>query len=471
MSVAATSELSGHDAAYVYWGSTPTIATVVSCIAVASDDGRPLVMTRADVHDWIRPRLAISDLFTSRLRRLPGDIGMPYWERTEIDLDHHVTLHEPGRTWPETRSLLASIADAPTDFDRPLWSLDVIPEVVGHPDQPDPVTVMAIGFHHASIDGMSMSAVISALSMAEPPAAPVHRLIGDVSVAHRRRVMTGLLRVPGAWLRLLGATPRVIRDQRRAARAGTVLRHVPRTRFNTGFTGPRETDAVRFPLADVQVMKASVPGATVNTTMLSIIGEAVSEYLDRHGEPCDTLSALVPKSLRGPGAENSTAGANQFVPMFIDLAVGERDLSTRLALIGADSDREKARVAREAQHSPVGLLHYAPSMLLRWLGRRSDRQIAAPAAVFAHIIVSNVYNPNSARSMMGHPIVGGFGIQPLTGLSTLAHAVVTRGDVVAMSITTDGAVMPDLARYCDLLRASFARHRAALVETEHEQAG
>jgi diacylglycerol O-acyltransferase len=337
-------ELSAHDAAYIYFTGAATESTVLSCMVIAATDGRPLAVTADDVRDYITPRLKASDMFGARLVRLPGDIGTPYWTRhAHLDLDDHITVHNPGMTWSSAQKMLSSIADAPVLIDRPLWSLDVLPDIVDHPDSSGVVTVVAVRLHHAAIDGMSMAAVMSAICSEKIPTETIHRLLPARERSWISHLVRAGVRLPLTWIRFLVALGQTVFSRPRAH--SVALKHWPATRFNTGFTGPRATTMYEMKLDEVRAMKRRVPGATVNTVLLSVIGDAATRYLAEHDERPQTLSALAPMSTRAidNGREAPTSGSNQFTPLVIDLSVNEPDPVRRLRLITESSNQEKNR--------------------------------------------------------------------------------------------------------------------------------
>jgi WS/DGAT/MGAT family acyltransferase len=474
--VDAWGQLSPHDAAYVYFAGAATDSTVLSCSVIAANDGRPLGITAADAREYILPRLTASDMFKARMVRLPGDIGMPYWTRHDhLDVDDHIKVHNPGITWSSAQQMLSSIADAPVLTDRPLWSLDVLPDVVDHPDRDGVVTMVALRLHHAAIDGISMAAVIAAVCHDDIPTDTIHHLLPARERTQLSHLVNAIVHAPLTWLRFLAALGRTVYSRPRATHS-VPLKDWPATRFNTGFTGPRATTTYEMDLDEVRAMKRSVPGATVNTVLLSVIGDAVTRYLTEHGERPQTLSALAPMSTRAVvgGREAPTSGSNQFTPLVIDLSIDEPDPIRRLRLITDTSDREKKRAALSTSSDSAPLLELAPAALLRLLGWLTHRQASRrarkppPTRATANIIVSNVYNPNPSRTIFGHQIVSGFGIQPLTHLSTLAHAASTRNGIISISITADRSVMPDIDRYKQLLHTTFTEHQAALRTVDED---
>ena len=75
--------------------------------------------------------------------------------------------------------------------------------------------------------------------------------------------------------------------------------NIPRTRWSGPVTAHRVFDAVGFELADLRRMKETVPGATINDVVLTIVGGGLRSYLQDKGElPDDPLIAMAPISVR-----------------------------------------------------------------------------------------------------------------------------------------------------------------------------
>jgi hypothetical protein len=210
-------------------------------------------------------------------------------------------------------------------------------------------------------------------------------------------------------------------------------------------------------------MKSRIPGATVNDLILSIVGEAVTRYLDLKNEaPDSSLSALVPVSTRGMREAES---ANQFVPMVVDLQTREPDVRTRILAIASETARKKVRMKARLATAPVELVDVAPAPVLRLIGstaRRGQHRSGTHHPRF-NIVISNVPGEQPHGSILGHGIVDSFVMQPLGSGATLAHAVSDRGDVISMSITVDQTVMPDVNEYCEIVRDSFKAHQVAIT--------
>jgi WS/DGAT/MGAT family acyltransferase len=459
-------QVTGRDAAYLYLGDQNS-STIVSCYLLPNPDNRPLTIDHAGAVAWLRERLTASDLFTSKLMRLPGDVGLPYWvPDPDFDAAAHVRFHE-ATDWESARNLVADIGAAPLDLTRPLWFMHVIPDIDDAPDQEGLSTLVALHYHHIAFDGMlftKLTATMFSDLTIDDRIRDSGRIVGPANVSRPTLVVREMIRMPGQWMRFAHAGVSSILGARAAHRASEAppRRQWPVTRFNTPFRGPRISDCVTFDLDEVLELKGRVPGVTVNDLMLSVIGESTLRYLASQDEsPTASLSALVPISTRA--MQRSTA-ANQFVPMIIDLQTTDADLPTRVRRISAETSREKKRIADEMTEAPVAVVDVMPAPLLRLLGHLTRRPSKkAPVSPAFNIVVTNVNGMQMRRTIFGLDVVGGFAVQTVATGASLAHVVSNRNQKIALSITADRAVMPDITEYCDIIRDSFKTHQAELT--------
>jgi WS/DGAT/MGAT family acyltransferase len=464
-------QVAGRDAAYLYLGDGNASATVVSCHIVANPADRPLAITQDQLLEWIRERIWITDLLTSKLIRLPVDIGFPYWlPDPEFSPAAHLRVHRTDGTWAAARDLLAVLGDTPMDLDHAPWLMHVIPDLTGVPDRTGLSSLVVFQFHHVAFDGVTSATLgekVFSDGTVDEHTRPAGRVVGPGTASRAALTRRELQRTPGLWWRFARVGVGLIRTSRdksrRRARTGdtTGRRTWPTTRFNGIFRGPRVAGHLLFDRNDVLEMKSRVPGATVNDLILSIVGEAVAEYLERKNEaPGSSLSALVPVSTRGM---RETDSANQFIPMVVDLQTCEPNLRDRILAIASETTRKKARMKAHLATTPVELIDVAPAPVLRLIGylsRRGRKRVVGHPRF--NVVITNLPGEQPHGSILGIDVVDSFVMQPLGSGATLAHAVSDRGDAIAMSITVDQTVMPDVNEYCEIIRDSFKAHQIAI---------
>lgn len=463
-------QVTARDAAYLYLGDGVATATVVSCQVVVNPADRPLELTEDRLLEWISERIWISDLFDSKMIRLPADIGYPYWvPDPDFSASAHLQVHRNVGTWASAIDLVEQFGDTPMDLSHAPWLMHVIPDVTGVPGHPGLCSLVVFRFHHIAFDGVTSATlgekvfgdgVVSDATRAEG------RVVGTGTASRAALTRRELRRGPAVWTRFVKEGIGIVRASRQRSRARPAggrphQRAWPVTRFNQEFRGPRTAGHILFDRADVLKMKSSVGGATVNDLMLSVVGQAVHDYLGRRNEtPPSSLSALVPVSTRGMREADA---ANQFVPVVVDLVTTESDPRVRISLIAAETARKKNRVKQKLAEQTTGFIDIVPAPVLRLLGSGRPRRKKSVAPPRFNVVITNL--PGIARhgSVCGLDIVDSFTMQPVGSGATLAHAISDRGDHIAMSITVDSAVMPDIGEYCQVVRESFEAHRATLI--------
>lgn len=177
----------------------------------------------------------------------------PIWlQDRHFDIDRHVprlALPAPGG-YRELTVLTSHLAGLPLDRSRPLWEMWVIEGYRGADGDDAEQVVVCSKMHHATVDGVSGSNLISHLCSLEPGADPISP--GDVGGAGRdpsqselfgHAVLSTVTRPLNA-VRLVSPSVQLITKTIGRAREGTAMAapfSAPRTSFNGTITGHRAT--------------------------------------------------------------------------------------------------------------------------------------------------------------------------------------------------------------------------------------
>ncbi len=109
-------------------------------------------------------------MFNRKLKFVPGGIDFPVWVTDdEFDIDRHVhrmAVPSPGSD-RELSEVAGHLAGIPLDRSRPLWEMHVIEGLAN-----GKIAIFS-KMHHASVDGVSGSNMISYLCSLEPDAPPL----------------------------------------------------------------------------------------------------------------------------------------------------------------------------------------------------------------------------------------------------------------------------------------------------------
>ena len=165
--------LSGIDTAFLYL-ETPTTHMQVQAVMVLDPSTVPGGYSFEKIKAHLASRLPLLPEFRRRLAFVPFDLHRPVWfDDPDFDLDYHVrhiAVPAPGRP-EQLADIVGDIAGRPLDRARPLWEFWVIEGV-----ENDAVVVVA-RMHHATIDGVSGSSLLTSIL--------------DLEAAARRRAPAG----------------------------------------------------------------------------------------------------------------------------------------------------------------------------------------------------------------------------------------------------------------------------------------
>lgn len=410
---------------------------------------------------WLRPRIAHSPVFRSRIRRCPGDLDHPYWVPDPgFDLRRHVTVERaPGPGWDPVRERVARICRIGVPLDRPPWELLVVTGLSRVDGVPDGSCLVVLKIHHAVGDGIEAVALADALFAASPlPACPL-----PAPASPPRAVLGAIGRVPGSLARFARGSLRAQRLTRAAVSAlarGEIEAprwRWPSTRFNR-VPGPGFAfEVVAFDLAEIGVARSRLPGLTVTEVVTAMIGEAMRSYLRERGEePAESLGGKVAFSLR---PHVRTDSRNHFAVLSVDLHDDIADPVERLRVLHRAMESEKARFLHPAVAELSTALDVAPAPYVKWLAwRRSRLPIGQGDTVpLGNTMISNVPRQAADMRFLGGRALGGFGILGVGPGSCLNHYIVTVGTTLTVTFAVDPGRMPDRGRYADLLRAALRR--------------
>ncbi|GAA3521299.1 wax ester/triacylglycerol synthase family O-acyltransferase [Aeromicrobium panaciterrae] len=388
--------LSGLDASFLYLESGAQLMHVCGVIVVDPT-------TIPGGYDFQTFKKELSNrvegiaMFNRKLKTVPGGIDFPIWVTDdEFDIDRHVhrmAVPSPGGD-RELSEVAGHLAGIPLDRSRPLWEMHVIEGLAN-----GKIAIFS-KMHHASVDGVSGSNMISYLCSLEPDAPPL-----DSSAAEHQRAPSDLELIgrgvlatvtkPWQIVRLAAPTTRTLVETGRRARKGTAMAApltAPRTSFNGTITGHRSIAYTDVSLDTIKDIKHAVPGATVNDVVLALSGGALRRYLQERGElPQSSLLASVPVSVR---SESKRAGRNQVSSIFCRLGTDIEDPLERIT--GMSTANANAKDHHKAVPADT-LQEWAEFAAPRTFGLAvrmvSDLRLAEKAPVIHNLVISNVPGP------------------------------------------------------------------------------
>ncbi len=458
--------LSGLDASFLYL-ETPAQLMHVCGVIVLDPATVPGGYSFDAMQDLIDRSVRDVPAFTRKLRRVPLGLDHPIWVRDrQFDIERHVhrlALPSPG-SYKELISLTSHLAGLPLDRSRPLWEMWVIE---GYDD--GKVAIFS-KMHHATVDGVSGSNLISHLCSLEPDAAPMAlggdqdhgRHVGSRELLGRALVSRAAL--PLHVAKLVAPTVGSIASTIGRARAGTAMAApltAPRTSFNGTITGHRMIGLTDISLDEIRAVKQAT-GTTVNDVVLTLSGGALRAYLGERGElPEASLLASVPVSVRE--SSKRTGGSNKVSSLFARLGTDVEDPLERL--------QEMAEANRHAKehHNAISadsLQDWAEFAAPRTFGLAvrayAGFRLAEKHPVVHNLVISNVPGPPIPLYFMGARIDALYPLGPVFHGAGLNITVMSNNGQVHVGVIACRESMPDAEALVKHFPAELARLSAAV---------
>jgi diacylglycerol O-acyltransferase / wax synthase len=467
-------QLSGQDASFVYM-ETPNTPMHIGSVAIYDPSSAPGGFVRfKDILRHIEGRLDQARSFRQKLVRVPFDLDHPYWvEDADFDLEYHVrhvALPQPG-DWRQLCIQVARLHARGMDMTKPLWEFNIVEGLDNIPGIPKGSFALVSKVHHAAIDGMSgveLSAAVHDLEAKEVPAVPpsTWKAEQDPKLSEMlMRTWFSSVTQPFKFAKTLANTvPGIARLGKEIAGGDVSLkstRLAPQTIFN-GKVGPhRAFDGVVFQLAEIRAIKEHIDGATVNDVVLAIIGGALREYLiGRDGLPKTSMTAMAPISVRAEGEKESLG--NLVSAMMVQLGTHIADPIERLLYIHKEVKNSKAMTNAVGARTLTDYSQFMPAALAglgaRLYTRLGVANLHSPAF---NCVATNVPGPRVPLYFAGAKLVRMMGLGPVFDGMGLINTIYSYGPEIAISFTSDRAIMPDPAVYAQCLQRSFEALRDA----------
>jgi diacylglycerol O-acyltransferase len=458
--------LSGLDASFLYL-ETPEQLLHVCGLIVLDPTTMPGGYSFGEFKAEIERRVSGVAAFTRRLRKVPLKLDHPIWVKDEhFDIDRHVhrlALPSPGG-YEELVDLAGHLAGQPLDRHRPLWEMWVIE---GYDE--DKIAVFS-KMHHATVDGVSGSNLISHLCSLEADAEPLAlggagehgRNAGDLELLGRA-VVTTVTR-PLTAVKLLAPSAGLLTKTVGRAREGTAMAApftAPRTSFNGTITGHRAIAFADMSLEDIKAIKKAT-GTTVNDVVLAVAGGALRGYLEDRGElPESSLLATVPVSVR---SESKRAeGANKVSALFAKLGTDVEDPAERLADM---AERNKNAKDHHKAVSADTLQDWAEFAAPRTFGLAvrayAGLRLAEKHPVVHNLVISNVPGPPLPIYFMGARVLKMIPLGPVFHGAGLNITVMSNDGNVHVGVIACRESMPEVDDLAQRFPAELTKLKQAV---------
>ena len=462
-------QLSGQDASFVYL-ETPTTPMHIGSVGIYDPSSAPGGFVRfKDILAHIDSRLDRARSFRQKLVRVPFDLDHPYWvDDANFDLEYHVrhvALPKPG-DWRQLCIQVARLHARGMDMNKPLWEFNIVEGLDNIPGLPPGCFALVAKVHHAAIDGMSGVELSAAVHDIEPKpveyaskaswkgeSAPA---ISEMLMRTWMNSITQPVRFAKTLAQTVPGAARLIREVAGGDVSLKGAKMAPQTLLNGKVSAHRVWDSALFQLADIRAVKNRIEGATVNDVVLTIIGGGLRKYLlTRDGLPKDSLTAMAPISVRADGEKE--AMGNLVSAMLVQLGTHIDDPMERLAFVRKEALNSKAMTNAVGARTLTDYSQFIPSGLAGLAARLYSGLGAANlhSPVF-NCVATNVPGPRVPLYFAGAKMVRMMGTGPVFDGMGLINAIYSYGPDIAISFTSDRAMIPDPANYAQALRDSFA---------------
>lgn len=453
-------------------------------------------LTIEDLRQLILDRLHLVDPFTQRLVSVPFSIDWPYWTEDEhFDIGFHcreIALPKPGNL-DQLREQAGRIYSRRLDRSRPLWEIYLIHGLEGGR------VALLSKTHHAAIDGMSGSEILTALYDISPEPRqvdPPDERPGDSPPDGRDLVMMWARGVPRVPLniadRLTTILPHVdvavsalgLPGSRRISRAMSRLRvrlgndeqvierppvKAPKGPYGAALSPHRVFGLGSVPLDDVKTVKNSF-GAKVNDVVICLVTGAIREHLTYSRElPDEPLLGMIPVSVRTE-EERGTFG-NKVSVMIAPLPTHLDDPVERLEYIHAEM-----RVAKDSHDAlPAAALRDLTAFVPPALHARAARVVTQLSGRFTrppwNVIISNVPGPPIDLYFAGAKLEAMFPLSIISDGIGLNVTIMSYRDSIDIGITADREQTPDVQTLVDGMQSELelllAAARTARLPSAH----
>lgn len=391
--------------------------------------------------DWDRLRTSHVEGIVARhprfrcVARPGGPLSAAHWEPADgfdpADHFHRVALPEP-RDRAALQALIADLASAPLDHERPLWEVHLI-EGVGDG------AVLMTRVHHALADGVTLARVLLGATDDGDPGPGI-----GGHAAHRSALGALLGGGLGALAHPREALRRGYRD------LGTLGKLLPptseRSRVLKGAGRPGHRVAWSYPI-DLWRVKhvAHAYRVTVNDVLLAALAGALRRHVLAAGADPERLHALVPVNLRALDEPVPDDLGNRFGLVLADLPLDVEGDVDRLWEVGRRMDAVKRSDEGPITYGILDVMGRAPTEV----EARAIRYFSAKASM----VVTNVRGPDHRFSIGGVPITGVLVWAPCAGDLRMSVSLFSYAGKVTVGLLTDAGVLGDPQPLADAFRA------------------
>ncbi|MDX1580152.1 MAG: wax ester/triacylglycerol synthase family O-acyltransferase [Alphaproteobacteria bacterium] len=469
-------QLSAQDATFLYV-ENEEVANHVGGLYIYDQSTAPGgLVTFKYILKYLESKLHHVPRYRQKLMHVPGDLDHPYWiDDEKFDIEYHVrhmALPKPG-DWRQLCILTSRIYDRPLDMSRPLWVYYIVEGLDNVDGLPEGSFAVITKTHHAMIDGVSGTAMATALHNTEatseletPPPwkpEPAPNPFDLLTRAYMKNI-TQPLEFMQAMSRMMPAAQRVMTGlQEDKFKIPEAIGSVPRSRFNGDVSGHKVIDGVSFDIADLKIIKDSVPKATLNDVILTIGGGALRRYLlDKNELPEESLITLSPVSVRAKETsdpshkETAAGGGNEVSGMLVSLGTDIEDPMERLKHVHDSASNSKELTQAIGARTLTDISQFIPGVTMGLASRlASNLGLATQMQPIVNTVITNVPGPQFPLYFCSAKMVNQYSLGIVQDGLALFHGILSYDGKLTITAMSDRDVMPDPDFYRECMQLAF----------------
>ena len=335
--------LTASDASFLYAETSSGPMHISSVVII---DGE---LSYDDVYQHFESRMHLLPAYQRKLALVPMNIAHPVWvPDPDFDLKNHL-IDQPlaeGTTEDEAIALAVTLNEDMLDRSKPLWMAHVLRGVPGK-------TIMLHQTHHCMIDGASgveLAAIIYDFDIDGDEVAEPKETTEEIKTLHPQQIFSDALNenisamARTNWSAQLA--PPNTGQQAMVQRAAKVMsdfvsKPAITAPFNAGLVSPkRELGWTKKSFDDIRSIRRAL-GGTINDIVLTVVSEAVAEYLAYKDENTadQYLRVMCPVNVRTE--DQKGALGNRVSAIFPMLPAWSMATPLRLTSVIAETERIK----------------------------------------------------------------------------------------------------------------------------------
>jgi len=441
-----------------------------------------------EVFAHFEARMHLLPAYRRKLAQVPLNIAHPIWvDDPDFELANHVVHHplEAGTSLDRAIEVAVEINEPMLDRDKPLWMAYVITGVPGK-------TLILHATHHSMIDGASGVELMAIIYDFDKEGDPLQEAKEDwqpqpppsANELFNEALSENLQKLKNTdWGKLLSISPSQSALMQRATKviSDFVTKPVATAPFNAGLVGPHRRLAwMKQSFGEIREIRRAL-GGTINDIVLTVVSEAVAQYLTAHDEPTeDTLMRIMcPVNVRTENKQGTLG--NQVSAIFPVLPAWPMLAVQRLTAVCAETTRIKANQEAQAltllqesapQMWPIGMwpaqLTGTPLDPSVWAARMPLPVMPPgmrPPNMGYNFVCTNVPGAQVPQYLCGHLVTDQVGLLVLTGNVGFSVTILSYNQMLFFGFISDPRLMPDV----DKVAASAALTFTDLLQNAREK--